>query len=236
MAARAEEERAGGRAESPAGSVTLGQRGAAAQRTPPTPDVRLYHRAVVVAQQESSGSLRGLVRQLSIDQFENEGRRVMGAESAAKPGARTPIFERHSMDPGSVHKARTRPCLQCHFVCAGPTMECFVMQGSWLHKVVDACSILEGQQMEHAVVKKHEPLPGWPQVVLRELLNPRQWKPSEDRAFFLDAEQIASLCDDAERAFQAEPSVLRLRGTPLPPLPLHGLFTVSLCTGTLCIT
>ncbi len=57
--------------------------------------------------QESTGSLRGLVRQLSIDQFENEGRRVMGAESAAKPdadGRPTPIFERHSMDPGSIHK------------------------------------------------------------------------------------------------------------------------------------
>ena len=49
-------------------------------------------------------------------------------------------------------------------------------------------------------------------MVLRELLNPRQWKAPEDRAFFLDAEQIASLCDDAERAFQEEPSVLRLRG------------------------
>ena len=48
------------------------------------------------------------MRQLSIDQFENEGRRVMGAESAAKQqqAGRTPMFERQSMDPGSVHKAR----------------------------------------------------------------------------------------------------------------------------------
>ncbi|MCO5552486.1 hypothetical protein L7F22_005998 [Adiantum nelumboides] len=38
-------------------------------------DVRLHHRAVVVAA-ESGGALGGLVRQLSIDQFENEGRRV----------------------------------------------------------------------------------------------------------------------------------------------------------------
>ncbi|CAK9194325.1 unnamed protein product [Sphagnum troendelagicum] len=37
--------------------------------------VRLHHRAVVVAA-ESGGALGGLVRQLSIDQFENEGRRV----------------------------------------------------------------------------------------------------------------------------------------------------------------
>ncbi|KAJ7551928.1 hypothetical protein O6H91_06G034900 [Diphasiastrum complanatum] len=38
-------------------------------------EVRLHHRAVVVAA-ETGGALGGLVRQLSIDQFENEGRRV----------------------------------------------------------------------------------------------------------------------------------------------------------------
>eukprot|EP00250_Pteridium_aquilinum_P013389 c21313_g1_i2 orf=756-3668(+) len=41
----------------------------------PSSDVRLHHRAVVVAQ-EPGGALGGLVRQLSLDQFENEGRRV----------------------------------------------------------------------------------------------------------------------------------------------------------------
>ena len=49
------------------------------------------------------GNLRGLVRQLSIDQFENEGRRVsMGTDSVGKP-QRTPLFERNAADPG-VHK------------------------------------------------------------------------------------------------------------------------------------
>ena len=49
------------------------------------------------------GNLRGLVRQLSIDQFENEGRRVsMGTDSVGKP-QRTPLFERNAVDPG-VHK------------------------------------------------------------------------------------------------------------------------------------
>ncbi|KAK1270459.1 hypothetical protein QJS04_geneDACA012912 [Acorus gramineus] len=41
----------------------------------PPPGVRLHHRAVVVAA-ETGGALGGMVRQLSIDQFENEGRRV----------------------------------------------------------------------------------------------------------------------------------------------------------------
>ncbi len=51
-------------------SVTLAQRRRGEfppARDMPTPDVRLYHRAVVVAQ-DVSGQLRGLVRQLSIDQ------------------------------------------------------------------------------------------------------------------------------------------------------------------------
>ncbi len=49
------------------------------------------------------GNLRGLVRQLSIDQFENEGRRVsMGTDSVGKP-QRTPLFERNAVHPG-VHK------------------------------------------------------------------------------------------------------------------------------------
>ena len=50
------------------------------------------------AQQDNEGSLRGLVRQLSIDQFENEGRRV-DPESSAKHG-QDALFERTSMDPG----------------------------------------------------------------------------------------------------------------------------------------
>ena len=49
--------------------------------------------------------------------------------------------------------------------------------------------------------------------MLREFLNPRGWKPSEDTKFFLDAEQINQLCDVAEQILQGEPSVLRLRGT-----------------------
>lgn len=44
------------------------------------------------------GQLKGLVRQLSIDQFENEGRRVQTEQKI-----RSPLFERQSTDPG-VHK------------------------------------------------------------------------------------------------------------------------------------
>ena len=48
-------------------SITLLQRKTAEQRTPPTPDVRLYHRAVVVAQ-EATGACRGhRVRHLRSD-------------------------------------------------------------------------------------------------------------------------------------------------------------------------
>ncbi|KAK9790585.1 hypothetical protein WJX73_006836 [Symbiochloris irregularis] len=83
-------------------------------RTPVTPDVRLYHRAVVVAQ-EATGSLRGLVRQLSIDQFENEGRRVStGSTDPAARAARSPLdlgLGRKSMTLG-VHKQVLQMFLQ----------------------------------------------------------------------------------------------------------------------------
>lgn len=50
------------------------------------------------------------------------------------------------------------------------------------------------------------------QLVLRELLHPRTWKPSEDRSFLLSAEQINQLCKTAESIFREEPSVLQLQG------------------------
>ena len=68
----------------------------------------------------------------------------------------------------------------------------------------------------------HKILCLWAQTVLRELLIPRQWKPSEDRSFFLDAEQVNTLCDQAERVFLEEPTVLRLRGAPTRPPWLPG--------------
>ena len=75
------------------------------------------------------------------------------------------------------------------------------------------------------------------QIVLREFLNPRGWKPSEDMKFFLDAEQINQLCDVAEQILQAEPSVLRLRGRPLQSIaclasstcPSLAVHAVSVC-------
>lgn len=57
------------------------------------------------------------------------------------------------------------------------------------------------------------------QLVLREFLHPRLWKPLEDPKFAFDAEQINSLCEVAEQVFKSEPSVLRLKGMPVcqPP-------------------
>ncbi|GMH11142.1 hypothetical protein Nepgr_012983 [Nepenthes gracilis] len=54
---------------------TLIKPDSSASNNTPTAGVRLHHRAVVVAA-ETGGALGGMVRQLSIDQFENEGRRV----------------------------------------------------------------------------------------------------------------------------------------------------------------
>lgn len=146
-------------------SVTLAQRRRGefpAGRDMPTPDVRLYHRAVVVAQ-DVSGQLRGLVRQLSIDQFENEGRRVSMVSDATTARAKTPLFDRSLSEPGI-------------------------------------------------------------QRLFLRLLQPRAWRPPEEREFPYSYEHIAALCDKVEDVFRHEPSVLRLKAPVKIFGDLHGQF------------
>ena len=44
------------------------------------------------------------------------------------------------------------------------------------------------------------------------MLRPRTWKAPDDRRFFLGAADICELCDNAERIFKDETTVLDLRG------------------------
>lgn len=129
--------------------------------TPPT-GVRLHHRAVVVAA-EAGGALGGLVRQLSIDQFENEGRRVSYGT------------------PESASHAR---------------------------RLLDRQTSVSGLQKK----------------VLSYLLKPRGWKPPVKRQFFMDLNEIAELCNAAERLFAQEPSVLQIRAPVKIFGDLHGQF------------
>ncbi|KAE8735578.1 Serine/threonine-protein phosphatase BSL2 [Hibiscus syriacus] len=124
--------------------------------------VRLHHRAVVAAA-ETGGALGGMVRQLSIDQFENEGRRV---------GYGT---------PESATAART---------------------------------LLDRQMSINSVPKK----------VIAHLLKPRGWKPPVRRQFFLDCNEMADLCESAERIFADEPTVLQLKAPIKIFGDLHGQF------------
>ncbi|XP_037443254.1 serine/threonine-protein phosphatase BSL2 homolog [Triticum dicoccoides] len=129
--------------------------------TPP-PGVRLHHRAVVVAA-ETGGALGGMVRQLSIDQFENEGRRVSYGTPENATAAR---------------------------------------------------KLLDRQMSINSIPKK----------VIASLLKPRGWKPPVRRQFFLDCNEIADLCDSAERIFSSEPSVLQLKAPIKIFGDLHGQF------------
>nr|XP_016484299.1 PREDICTED: serine/threonine-protein phosphatase BSL3-like isoform X1 [Nicotiana tabacum] len=124
--------------------------------------VRLHHRAVVVAA-ETGGALGGMVRQLSIDQFENEGRRVSYGTPENATAAR---------------------------------------------------KLLDRQMSINSVPKK----------VIAHLLKPRGWKPPVRRQFFLDCNEMADLCDSAERIFASEPSVLQLRAPIKIFGDLHGQF------------
>ncbi|XP_024632405.1 serine/threonine-protein phosphatase BSL3 isoform X2 [Medicago truncatula] len=124
--------------------------------------VRLHHRAVVIAA-ETGGALGGMVRQLSIDQFENEGRRVSYGTPENATAAR---------------------------------------------------KLLDRQMSINSVPKK----------VIAHLLKPRGWKPPVRRQFFLDCNEIADLCDSAERIFSSEPSVLQLSAPIKIFGDLHGQF------------
>ncbi|KAK8601787.1 hypothetical protein V6N13_058534 [Hibiscus sabdariffa] len=124
--------------------------------------VRLHHRAVVVAA-ETGGALGGMVRQLSIDQFENEGRRVSYGTPESATAAR---------------------------------------------------KLLDRQMSINSVPKK----------VIAHLLKPRGWKPPVRRQFFLDCNEIADLCESAERIFIAEPTVLQLKAPIKIFGDLHGQF------------
>ncbi|XP_022885210.1 serine/threonine-protein phosphatase BSL3 isoform X2 [Olea europaea var. sylvestris] len=123
--------------------------------------VRLHHRAVVVAAE--TGGVLGVARQLSIDQFENEGRRVSYGTQENATAAR---------------------------------------------------KLLDRQMSVNSVPKK----------VIAHLLKPRGWKPPVRRQFFLDCNEIADLCDSAERIFAAEPSVLQLKAPIKIFGDLHGQF------------
>ncbi|KAB2065671.1 hypothetical protein ES319_A09G105100v1 [Gossypium barbadense] len=124
--------------------------------------VRLHHRAVVVAA-ETGGALGGMVRQLSIDQFENEGRRVSYGIPESATAAR---------------------------------------------------KLLDRQMSINSVPKK----------VIAHLLKPRGWKPPVRRQFFLDCNEIADLCESAEKIFAAEPTVLQLKAPIKIFGDLHGQF------------
>ncbi|THU45057.1 hypothetical protein C4D60_Mb02t13860 [Musa balbisiana] len=124
--------------------------------------VRLHHRAVVVAA-ETGGALGGMVRQLSIDQFENEGRRVSYGTPESATAAR---------------------------------------------------KLLDRQMSINSVPKK----------VIAHLLKPRGWKPPVRRQFFLDCNEIADLCDSAERIFTSDPSVLQIKAPVKIFGDLHGQF------------
>ncbi|CAN4120154.1 unnamed protein product [Withania somnifera] len=126
------------------------------------PGVRLHHRAIVVAA-ETGGAIGGMVRQLSIDQFENEGRRVSYGTPENATAAR---------------------------------------------------KLLDRQMSINSVPKK----------LIVHLLKPRGWKPPVRRQFFLDCNEIADLCDSAERIFASEPTVLQLRAPIKIFGDLHGQF------------
>ena len=117
------------------------------RRSTPATDVRLHHRAVVVAaDSESEGALGGLVRQLSIDQFENEGRRV-SAGSLEQFGLTTPVLNR-SVSFQGVHKRVLQELLRPN-TWKAPADRSFILRPS---EIVDLCDAAEAIFAEEPTV------------------------------------------------------------------------------------
>lgn len=125
-------------------------------------DVRLHYKAVVVAR-EPGGALGSMVRQLSLDRFENEGRRVIYGSA-------------------------------------------------------------DGDNCSRRVLDKQMSTKGLHKKIISQLLLPRVWKPPVKRQFFLDANDVAELCDTAQQIFEQEPIVLKLRAPIKIFGDLHGQF------------
>jgi len=61
-------------------------------------------------------------------------------------------------------------------------------------------------------------------VVVEKLLKPRTWKPPVERKFFLTAEEISEMCEEVEKVFKEEETVLDLRAPVKIFGDLHGQF------------
>ncbi|GJP53245.1 hypothetical protein CLOM_g12420 [Closterium sp. NIES-68] len=105
--------------------------------TPAFKNVTLYRRAVVVAADPAAaGSLGGLVRQLSIDHLENEGRRIsFGPEGGAGP----PKLLNRQMSMQGVHKKVLQTLLKPR-AWKPPTKRQFFLD---VHGVVELCDLAE---------------------------------------------------------------------------------------------
>ncbi|KAJ3674541.1 hypothetical protein LUZ60_005157 [Juncus effusus] len=77
-----------------------------------------------------------------------------------------------------------------------------------------ARKLLDCQLSTHNVSKK----------IIVQLLKPKGWKPPVRRRFFLDYNEIAELCDSAERIFSTQPSLLKLKAPIKIFGDIHGQF------------
>ena len=176
--------------------------------------VRLYHRAVVVAA-ESDGELGGLVRQLSIDQFENESRRMSRGEPADSSISRGGISETPVgvSDSDSISSAASG---------AGSPAE----RGSPPSLFPPNANHGASPQTPALPLLRQPSVRMVHRVVLNTLLRPRELKEYApmDRRFLLSADEFIELCEQVENIFREEPTVLEV-GAPVKIFgDLHGQF------------
>ena len=135
------------------------------------------------------------MRQLSLDQFENESRRMVPVSSDPPP--HTKKFTRQK-SPQGLHKKVGLQNYYFYFYDPLPFLK---------------------------VTKIYMPLLlflSW--QVISTLLRPRNWKPPVNRRFFLDSYEVGELCHATEQIFMNEPTVLQLKAPVKVFGDLHGQF------------
>jgi hypothetical protein len=206
------------RDESP--TLTLAQRKGGA--TPPTPDVRLYHRAVVAPMEPP---LRGLVRQLSIDQLDNEGRRVSIYDKALPTdgagGASTGAW-RGTL--AGAQRGRPRTFTAPAMARSSRLLVFLLARRLTLRPAHPPPSFLPPQPPpgKSPLFTRSLSMPGVHKRVIHELLRPRQWKPNhEDRRFMLSV-RLPRQRPAAGRGVPAPRGKQQQLQPPRRPLPATG--------------
>lgn len=160
----------------------------------------LMIRQVVIAK-EAGGNLGLMVRQLSLEHFENESRRMVPMHNDQSYPAKKITRQR---SPQGLHKKASISLL-------------YALPYISLHTPSGVCHGFPKRMIVFSLYFIFL-------QIISNLLRPRNWKAPGNRRFFLDSYEVGELCYAAEQIFMHEPTVLQLKAPVKVFGDLHGQF------------